>query len=48
MEKGMEKGEGRMGQLFTRLLQDGKTQDMAKAVADTDFRRELYSRYGIA
>ena len=47
-EQGLEQGEGRIKQLFSRLLQDGKTDDMARAVADADFCNELYHRYGIA
>lgn len=46
-EKGLAEGELRFAQLATRLVEDGRASDVARAGSDATFRETLYRQYGI-
>ena len=46
-EEGLEKGEDRMGVLYTYLVRDGRMDDLLRASSDKDFRKELFGEYNI-
>lgn len=47
IEKGIEKGEGRLSQLIARLMADQRTQDVIRVTQDGDYRNKLYEEYFI-
>lgn len=48
MKKGIKKGEGRLAQLMSILLKNGKTEEAVAASESEQLREELYKKYGIA
>lgn len=46
-EKGIKKGEKRLGTLIQYLMDEHKLDDARRAVQDEAFRSELYNKYGI-
>lgn len=46
-EKGIKKGEKRLGTLIQYLMDEHKLDDARRAVQDEAFRNELYKKYGI-
>ncbi len=46
-KRGERRGEKRMGMLVTRLLEEGRTEDLYKATTDLQMRKRLYQEYGI-
>lgn len=46
-EKGVKKGEKRLGTLIQYLMDEHKLDDARRAVQDEAFRNELYKKYGI-
>lgn len=47
IEKGIEKGESRLGLLISRLLADGRISDAGRAASDEQARRKYYQEYGM-
>ncbi len=47
MEKGRAEGEERFAKLTALLLREGRTDDLAKALADTAYREGLYREFSI-
>ena len=47
-ERGEEKGENRMGKLVKILLKQGRTEDLDRAVGDSEFRDQLFQEFQIA
>lgn len=46
-KKGIEKGESRIGELYKKLLQDGREDDISHMMEDAGYRAELYKKYGM-
>ena len=46
--EGRKEGENKLASLISRLLSDGRTDDVAKAAEDTAYREELYKEYSIS
>lgn len=46
-EEGEKIGEERFGQLSLKLVADKRTNDLARAVQDKNFRDALYQKYGL-
>ena len=47
-KEGREEGENRLGSLITKLLADGRSDDIARAVSDGVCREKLYREFGIS
>lgn len=47
MEQGIEQGINKMNELVQRLLTDGRQGDLARAAADSVFRKKLFAEYHI-
>lgn len=47
MEQGIEQGINKMNELVQRLLTDGRQGDLARAAADSVFRKNLFAEYHI-
>lgn len=47
LEEGREEGEARLSQLITKLLEDGRHDDMELALKDVDARQNLYAEYSM-
>ena len=47
IERGIERGENRVSTLLIRLLKEGRTKDMERALSDREYRQELYKSYGL-
>lgn len=47
IEKGIEKGADRINRLNQRLKEDGRRDDIMKAIDDKDYQRQLLEEYGI-
>ena len=47
-EEGREEGENKLGQLITKLLADGKNDEIGVVAANKAHRHELYLQYGIS
>lgn len=45
LREGLSKGESRFAALATRLIQDGRADDVARAAANISFRQQLYEHY---
>lgn len=45
--RGIARGEQRFASLVTKLLADGRTEDLQKATSDETIRNKLYMEYGI-
>lgn len=45
IEKGVEKGEGRLSRLIARLMADQRSQDVIRVTQDKDYRNSLYEEY---
>ena len=45
---GEEKGEQKLANLVNVLIADGKTDEVARAASDKDYRDSLYKKYAIA
>lgn len=45
--RGLAEGEAKFATLATRLIQDGRAEDVAKAASNTTLRQQLYERYGL-
>lgn len=45
-EIGREEGENRVVQLMQKLMDDGKTEEMKRALSDPTYREQLYREYG--
>ena len=48
MEKGMEKGESRLGALMAKLEELGRIDDAFKAAEDKQYREKLYKEFQLA
>lgn len=46
--EGKEEGEEMVMELFQYLLKDSRDKDIKGAIADKDYRNDLYKYYGIA
>lgn len=46
--KGRKEGENRMGKLMKILLKQGRTEDLDRAVDDSEFRNQLFQEFQIA
>ena len=46
--EGKEEGEEMVMELFQYLLKDSRDKDIKRAIADKDYRNDLYKYYGIA
>ena len=44
-EKGREEGENRVNELYNKLEQDGRREDIFRAFNDPVFRKKLYEEY---
>lgn len=47
LEKGLEKGEARMGNLTKRLLKEKRYSDLDRPAEDKNYREELFKKYQI-
>lgn len=47
MAQGMERGQNLFAQLISRLLTDGRTEDIRQAAEDEAARKRLYKEYGM-
>ena len=47
IEKGIEKGESLLASLILKLTALGKTDDISKCAADSEYREKLYKLYGL-
>ena len=45
--KGRKEGENRMGKLMKILLKQGRTEDLDRAVDDSEFRNQLFQEFQI-
>ena len=46
-EEGRKEGSNQMASLIKILLSENRTDDLKRALEDTDFRNELFKEYGI-
>ena len=46
-EEGREEGELRLSSLLQKLLADSRSDDLARALSDTEYRETLYKKYNI-
>lgn len=46
-EEGLEEGSNRMASLIKRLLLENRTDDLKRALEDSDFRNTLFEEYDI-
>ena len=46
-EEGREEGELRLSSLLQKLLADSRSDDLARALSDTEYREALYKQYNI-
>ena len=46
-EQGIQIGEERVNLLIQHLIQDSRTDEIAKAVSDRAYQQELFLKYGI-
>ena len=44
-KRGIKKGETRLNELYERLISDGRTKDLEKAITDEEYRESLYKEY---
>ncbi len=44
---GLAEGEQRAARLFSLLMEQGRTDDMAQAVQDADFREKLFKEFNL-
>ena len=44
--KGFEEGEDLLAQLISRLIAEGRNEDVKAVVEDKEFRKQLYQEYG--
>ncbi|MBQ4505400.1 MAG: hypothetical protein II983_06965, partial [Firmicutes bacterium] len=47
MEQGIVRGEGRLNALNEKLIEDGRVDDLFRAIKDEMFRQGLYVEYGM-
>jgi len=47
MEQGIVRGEGRLNALNEKLIEDGRVDDLFRAIKDEMFRQGLYEEYGL-
>lgn len=47
IEKGKEQGEQRLNQLYTKLVELDRNEDMLKALRDNKYREKLFSELGL-
>ncbi len=45
--EGKREGEAKLAKLISRLFQDGRIADAARAAENSKVRRKLYQEYGI-
>lgn len=48
MEQGMAKGEDLFAKLVALLLQNNRSEDVARAAADADYRHDLFVKYNLS
>ena len=46
-KEGREEGEDRLNQLYLRLTEEQKSNELARAMRDKGFRDTLYRKYGL-
>lgn len=46
-EEGREEGENRVNQLYSKLIAEKRTEELARAIQDKRFRDALYKSYGL-
>ena len=46
-EAGFTEGEALLGNLMSRLIADGRIEDVELAATDKDARKRLYKEYGL-
>lgn len=47
MQQGIEQGEKRLNVLYKKLLDDNRSDDLRRSMADDGFRKRLYEEYQI-
>jgi hypothetical protein len=47
LRQGLSQGENKLAQLINRLIEDNKSEDIAKVTTDEKVRSEYYKKYGI-
>ena len=45
IEKGIEKGESRLAKLVQALMEEGREEDLRRALSDRSFRQQLYRAF---
>ena len=47
MEKGIEKGETRLNNLYRLLVEQNRIDDLQKAIEDEEYRLALYAEFNL-